>query len=252
MEITLNKLLEGKPTIIKNKEYFATKEYVNPFLDAMSKFTNNFVVRVQTPDQITTTDGEEDLTFNRVWIQAILPEKHTIYDHDEVVGLIYGLDVKTPIYKVYRGMLNRACTNLCVFDPQWLQVCELIPGEYFTYNVQSIMEQVSTFEKQIIHMKTTFLPCDPEDRHQLLGRQIEKALLEEYRTIAGKVKLATSTVIKAYEDVYYDTSSSYYVGENPCSIFNYYQAFTEIVRDDKKDILNKFEKTMLINSLFDL
>jgi len=66
MEITLPKLLEGKPTIIKNKEYFATKEYVNPFLDVMSKFTNDFVVKVQTPDQITTTDGEEDLTFNRV------------------------------------------------------------------------------------------------------------------------------------------------------------------------------------------
>jgi len=66
MEITLDRLRIGKPTIIKNKEYFATREYVDPFLDAMSKFTNNFIVNVQTPDQITTTDGEEDLTFNRV------------------------------------------------------------------------------------------------------------------------------------------------------------------------------------------
>jgi len=114
------------------------------------------------------------------------------------------------------------------------------------------MEQVSTFEKQITHMKATYLSTDIDDRHQLLGRQVEKSLIEEHRTIAGKVKLATSTVIKAYEDVYYDTTSSYYVGDNPCSIFNYYQAFTEIIRDDKKDILNKFEKTLLVNSLFDL
>jgi len=252
MEITLPKLLEGKPTIIKNKKYFATKEYVNPFLDTMSKFTDNFIVRVQTPDQITTTDGEEDLTFNRVWIQAVLPEKYTIDNHDEVYGLIYGLDVRQPIYKVYRGMLNRACTNLCVFDPAWLQVCELTPGEYFTYSIKSLMEQVSRFENKLSYMKSTYLPCELEERHQMLGRHIEKAMLEEYRTIAGKVKIASSVVIKAYEDVYHDTSSQYYVKDGLSTIFNYYNAFTEIIRDDARDIMNKFEKTMLVNSLLGL
>ena len=36
MEITINQLLEGKPTIIKGKEFKATKDYVNPFLDKIS------------------------------------------------------------------------------------------------------------------------------------------------------------------------------------------------------------------------
>ena len=42
MEITLSRLLEGKPTIIKGKEYLATKEYVSPFIDEMSKYTDKF------------------------------------------------------------------------------------------------------------------------------------------------------------------------------------------------------------------
>ena len=36
-----------------------------------------------------------------------------IRDSDEVVGLVYGLDVRKPVVKIYRGGLNRACTNLC-------------------------------------------------------------------------------------------------------------------------------------------
>ena len=35
MEITKTLLLNGKPTLIKDKEYLATKEYVEPFLKEM-------------------------------------------------------------------------------------------------------------------------------------------------------------------------------------------------------------------------
>ena len=66
MEITIDKLLEGKSTIIKDRQYLPTADYVNPFFDQMSKFTDNFVVNVQLPTQMTTTEGNEDITFNRV------------------------------------------------------------------------------------------------------------------------------------------------------------------------------------------
>ena len=68
----------------------------------------------------------------------------------------------------------------------------------------------------------------------------------------GKVKLSPSTVIDAYNGVYFDSSSKYYVGDEDSTVFNFYNAFTEIIKDDKKDIINKFEKTLLINSLFEL
>ncbi len=66
MEITLNALLEGKPTIIREKEYFATKDYIQPFIDEMSKFTKEFVVNVQLPDQVTISNDSKDVTYNRV------------------------------------------------------------------------------------------------------------------------------------------------------------------------------------------
>ncbi len=66
MEITLNALLEGKPTIIREKEYFATKDYIQPFIDEMSKFTKDFVINVQLPDQVTISNDNRDVTYNRV------------------------------------------------------------------------------------------------------------------------------------------------------------------------------------------
>ena len=39
-EFTLEEVLQGKATRIKNKDYFKTSDYLNPFLDRMSKFTD--------------------------------------------------------------------------------------------------------------------------------------------------------------------------------------------------------------------
>lgn len=66
MEITVSKLLEGKSTVIKDNEYLSTKEYVNPFIEIMKKFTTDFSVQVQLPSQLTITDSKEDITYNRV------------------------------------------------------------------------------------------------------------------------------------------------------------------------------------------
>ena len=66
MEIDRDLLMKGKPTIIKGKEFLPTAEYVVPFFDQISQFTDNFIIKVQTPNQVTLTDGDEDLTYNRV------------------------------------------------------------------------------------------------------------------------------------------------------------------------------------------
>ena len=66
MEITIERLLEGKSTVIKEDQYLPTKDYVNPFIELMKKFTNDFSVLVQLPSQLTITDSKEDITYNRV------------------------------------------------------------------------------------------------------------------------------------------------------------------------------------------
>ena len=254
MEIDKNLLLEGKSTIIKNKNYLSTKEYVEPFFDEMSKFTDNFIIRVQTPNQMTLSGEDKDITFNRVWIQALMPEDHAIDNHRECYHLVYGLDVKKPVYKIARGYVNMACTNLCIFNPQFLSVYELEPEKSFVYSIQNLMSMTSDFEFKLKKMKNTFLSSDVDDRQKLLGSMIEKSLLYEWNNQAGKVKLSPATVVKAYENVYVNTDSPYYVKESEeCSVFNYYNAFTELIKDaNKKDLMTGYEKTLLVGQLFDL
>lgn len=254
MEIDKDLLFEGKSTIIKNKNYLSTKEYVEPFFDEMSKFTDDFIIRVQTPNQMTLSGDNKDITFNRVWIQALMPEDHAIDNHRECYHLIYGLDVKKPVYKVARGYVNMACTNLCIFNTQWLSVQELEPEKSFIYSISNLMKMTSDFESRIKKMKNTFLSPEVEDRQKLLGSMIEKSLLYEYSNQAGKVKLSPAMVVKAYENVYINTDSPYYVKDTEeCSVFNYYNAFTELIKDaTKKDLMTGYEKTLLVGQLFDL
>lgn len=47
MEITLDELLRGKATRIKERAYFPTEAYAEPFLETMSKFTSDFRVQVK-------------------------------------------------------------------------------------------------------------------------------------------------------------------------------------------------------------
>lgn len=66
MEITLDALIQGKPTIIKDKTYLSTRDYVEPFLSQVSKYTNKFICKVQPPKQLTISNQKEDITYNKV------------------------------------------------------------------------------------------------------------------------------------------------------------------------------------------
>ena len=138
MELTLEQLLQGKATKIKDKEFFTTKAYVEPFLERMSKFTKNFIINAKPADQVSLTpNGDinfEDVVFNRVWIQAILPDEYAYDNHKRVVSMLYALDSRKPVVKLYTGALNMACLNLCVFNPEALSVAELEPETAINYS----------------------------------------------------------------------------------------------------------------------
>lgn len=250
MNITIPELLEGKATIIKNKTYLSTKEFVEPFLDKMSKFTSDFTVDVKLANQLSVGD-EKDLLYNRVLIQAVLPEEQCIDEHDEVIGFLYGLDIRKPVAKLYRGYLNQVCTNLTVFNPQWIKYQEIIPDEALEYNVIDLMEEQNNLAKKLSTMKSDFLPI--ETRMDKLGEWVDFSLKNVHFNGIHSTKLPTSLVIDGYKSLYLDDSSEYYVGEKEeSSMFNTYNAFTQVLTNDKKDIMNKFEKTLLINQMLNL
>ena len=252
MDISVEEVLRGKPCLIKNKEFLPTKHYVEPFLNKMSSITNDFIVKVKLPDQMTLTPTSTDITYNRVWIQAVLPEKYTIDNHDEVIGMVYGIDVKTPVVKLYRGHLNRACTNLTVFEPQWLNTQELIPGDPINFNpLKELLEKENTFRIMLDKLKNQHVSRD--ERKQQLGNWVDFCIREYINLGSGKVKLAVSTPIDAYKQLFVDTDSIYYIPEGiDPDLYQVYNSFTQVITDDSKDLLNKMEKTLLVGKLLNI
>ena len=252
MDITIEEVLRGKPCLIKNKEFLPTKHYVEPFLNKMAAITDEFIVKVKLPDQMTLTPTSTDITYNRVWIQAVLPEKYTIDNHDEVIGMVYGIDVKTPVVKLYRGHLNRACTNLTVFEPQWLNTQELIPGDPINFNpLKELLEKENTFRIMLDRLKNQHVSRD--ERKQQLGNWVDFCIREYINLGSGKVKLAVSTPIDAYKQLFVDTDSIYYIPEGiDPDLYQIYNSFTQVLTDDSKDLLNKMEKTLLVGKLLNI
>ncbi len=259
MEIDLGTLLQGKATIIKGKEYFSTEAYVTPFLERMSKFTNDFRIQAKLPDQISITKEEdlnlEDTVFNRVWIQAVMPEEYSFDNHTEVISMVYGLDTRKPVAKIYRGALNMACLNLCVFNPSFINVQEIEPEKPINFKcIQPLMEQTSDIKTWLDKLSETEVPYNEDLINENLGSWIRKTLLSSYDTGYGKVKLATSTAIDAYKLLYEKGDSPYFVKPGQSTtMFNIYNAFTELISNtDTRDIINKAEKTLLLRNILSL
>ena len=259
MEIDLNTLLQGKATIIKKKEYLPTEAYVTPFLERMSKYTDDFRIQARLPDQISITKKEdlnlEDTVFNRVWIQAVLPNEFSFNNHQEVIGMVYGLDTRKPIVKIYRGALNMACLNLCVFNPSFLEVHELEPESPINFRgLQSLMEQVSDIKSWLDRLSETFITYEENVINENLGLWVRNALSTSFDNGYGKVKLSASTAVDAYKLLYEKEDSPYFVKPGEAtSMFNVYNAFTELISNtDTRDIMNKAEKTLLLKDILTL
>lgn len=251
MEITLDKLLKGKPTRINSRDFYSTEDYVKPFIDEMNKFTSTYRVEAIPPSQVTLDKDGEDTTYNRVLVQAIMPSQ--VDEYNEIYVLAYSLDIRKPVYKIYRAMFNNTTNAIVVFDPNWLVVNEIKPNDTFKMPIQNLMSLTSNFEVKLKKYKNEVLSTKENERYLRLGSWIEKCqFLVWQNDFGGKVKWSPTNVVKAYNNIYINTSSDYYVGDKDSSIINTYNSFAQLIADDKKDICNKFEKTMLINSLLNL
>lgn len=254
--ITLEQCLKGKATQIKGKEYLSTAAYVEPFLEKMSKYTDNFIVNAILADQISIDENreikKEDSVFNRIWIQAVIPSNLCYENHEEVIGLVYGLDVKQPIAKIYKGSLDKACTNLCVFSPSFLEVQKLNPKENINYKcIDSLMSKTNDIKSILTRLEETEVPYNPNIINENLGMWVRNALhYEQTSEISGKVKVSTSSIIKAYKYLYENEKSRYFIKKDEVTnMLNVYGALTQVITDDKKDIINKCEKTLLVKDI---
>ena len=258
MELQLSELLAGRATRIKNREYYPTSAYVEPFLERVNKLTNNIRINAVTPSQITYTgDGNlstEDITYNRVTIEAILPDTMKINDdeHKEVIGMVYGLDVRRPVVKFFHARERCVCTNMCVFSPSLL-VCQDLESETAIdfKPLDRIIEQTDNTVARLKKLLEMEFKCDEYNINESLGKWIRNCINYSYDNHYGKVKIACSTPIDAYKALFEREDSDYFIGNEPVtSMYNIYNAFTQMITDSrKKDSFNVFEKTLLISDI---
>ena len=253
MELTIDQLLQGKATRIKDREYFTTEQYVTPFLERMSKFTNEFIIQAKPADQISLTpNGDvnfEDIIYNRVNIEAVLPNEYCYEGHKQVVGFVYALDTRKPVVKEYMGGLRTACLNLCTFNPAALSVQELQPEHAIDYNFlnycMELVDNMGIKLRQLADMEFTH-----ENMYEELGMQIDRCINFKFHNDFGTVKLPESLPIEVYKNLFYNEKSPYFSKEGIVSGFDVYQAYTDIICNGKsKDLVNRFEKTLLVSSI---
>ena len=253
MELSIEQLLRGKATKIKEREYFTTEQYVTPFLERMSKFTNEFIIQAKPADQISlTVDGDvnfEDIIYNRVNIEAVLPNEYCFEGHKQVVGFVYALDTRKPVVKEYMGGLRTACLNLCTFNPAALSVQELEPEKAINYGFLNycleIMDNMGLKLKELSNMEFT-----KDQMYNELGMQIDRCINFKFHNDFGTIKLPESLPIEVYKNLFYNEKSEYFTKDNSVSGFDVYQAYTDIICNGKsKDLVNRFEKTLLVSRI---
>ena len=183
-----------------------------------------------------------------------MPSKCDINGLAETFNLVYGLDVRQPVYKIFKAYKDRKSENLYCFDSRWLNVYELKPGEKFIDFepiIVNLLKMVDDSNIRLKKMNTEFFSSDIEERHTVLGDLIEKSMLYEFYGKGGKVKLSPPLILKAFQNVYMNSSSKYYVKDTEeCSLFAYADAILTLITDEE-DIINPFEKAYLCLQLFD-
>lgn len=253
MELTIDQLLQGKATRIKDREYFTTEQYVMPFLERMAKFTDEFIIQAKPADQISLTpNGDvnfEDIIYNRVNIEAVLPNEYCFEGHKQVVGFVYALDTRKPVVKEYMGGLRTACLNLCTFNPAALSVQELEPEKAINYGfLNHCLEMADDMGAKLRALSD--MEINRDQMFKEIGMQVDRCINYKFHNDFGTIKLPESLPIEVYKNLFYNEKSDYFTKENSVSGFDVYQAYTDIICNGKnKDLVNRFEKTLMVGQI---
>lgn len=243
----LRNVLEGKALSVKNNNYLAAAQYITPFIERMDNLGATYTCQVKVPDQVPLTEGQPDPVFTRVHIQAILP-RDFYYEEEcqKVIGMVYGLDIKTPVAKFYIGDLDRDY-NLIAFDPNRYIIQKLESDTAIDYSgIQSLLEGTDMNGLMINQLRRGTIERDTLITK--LGEWVDGAMDNVFINDSGKIKLATSLPIDAYKALIKDKDSDFYVPETEeICLWHIYRTFVSLLSKDDKDIINRFEKTILVS-----
>ena len=255
----LEVIYKGHATIIKNKEYLSPKAYIEPFVERLSKYTNNFICRVKPADQLTV-DDEVELIYNKVLIMAIFNDEYNIkstrhgkpYEYRRIVAMTYGLDCRVPYCKFYTGVVDENM-NFYAFGSDCISMQKITPEDVLDYSpIEQIIEKGLSDNCQKMIDQFDSITFSKEGIYELLGNWVDFTLRKEYINDSGKVKLASNMAVTAYRELCINKDGDFYTDEPSISMHDLYNSWANQLVKDDKDITNRYEKTKLINQMLKL
>lgn len=246
----------GTKTFVKENSavnFLKPDEYIQPFLDNLAEGDFKGEIKVKTSEEIVNAneDHTKNISYARVNVEAIaldsikLDDNGHEYELKSIVGMVYALDIGKPLIKVYTGAEVSACTNLMIFNPDFVYQQDL------TGNFKSVFDKVETYVKThkirfdeiidiINKMKSNLYR--PLELNETLGYLLRNV---------HKTKVGINPIIKASR-MLDDKESIYYVGEGSnykCSQYNLFNAITHSI-SNSNDILDKSTKTVSLAKIF--
>lgn len=252
----LNELYKGKATIIKNKQYLSAKDYVSPFVERFKDITDKFFYIAKPADQISCDKNTADLVYNKVLIFAVLPE---LYDmninyitYHRVICMSYCLDIKTPLYKFYTGVIDPDFTFFS-FGINNSTALQVEPETALDYSfVKVLIDNCKNDQCKAMLIQIQDLVIDKKDIFTILGSWIDFTINQEYFDGIGKTKLSSNMAINAYKTLVLDRESDLYSSKDSIPLIDAIKAWNVQIKEDDKDIISRYEKTQLVNRLFNL
>lgn len=259
---SLNEIYKGSATIIKNKQYFSAKDYIEPFVEKLKPYTDKTICLVKVADQLSLDGMEIDTIYNKVLVMGIFPEQYDIVAKNEnlhksityhrVVCMSYALDVRIPVCKFYTGVVDQSM-NFYAFGADCIQIQKIEPETPINYTgVDTIINNGLKDNCDFIlnqNLSRILPKCDMLNK---LGEWVDFTLKKEYINDAGKVKLSNTMPIESYKLLMMDKDSDYYSEDVSLYLPDILGAFLSQIADDDKDIVNRYEKTQLVNQMLKL
>lgn len=249
MRIDISELMNsGNATTIKGKQFLDTKAYVEPFCNLLNNLNPSFNCEVDIANQISYTNNTPNVVYNRVSVQAILPQSFYFQNNcRKVLGMVYGLDCKPATVKFYIADIDDR-DRIFSFNPLCKIEQELEENNPIDFtNLQSLF--TITDLNPTIYSSLITAVIDRNDMITKLGEWIDFSLSNYQSTVNGKVKLATSFPINIYKNLIVDANSPFYIPINHnLTMLQIYNVGLQIISTEK-DILNTFDKIMLLNKM---
>lgn len=248
MKLTLEELYLGNETEIGDVKFKSTKTYVEPFINKVKPFVNHIEINASYPGQLVKTEDKNAITFNKVHIKCYV-KSESDSDLKEIIVFSYTLEGKTPLSKIYRGYESKD-GHFVVDNPNWIIVQKIEEdGGIDVSKITSLLEDTSnmkTFQDKLNKVITK------DQITKSVGNWITYCMITVQEHDLYKTKLPYRHAINGYKSLTQNTDSGYYMIADSTYVHSVYYAMLQIITDDTKDIMNVFDKTILVNNMLGL